>query len=54
MSSVVAWEPPHTDIPRDHWNRPLVVPPGGGNPVPYTRCTTFIDPLEDQYNLTQH
>lgn len=36
---------------RDRWGRPLVVPQGGGKPVPYTRCTTFIDCIEDKYNL---
>jgi hypothetical protein len=39
------------EIPRDHWKRPLVVPEGGGKPVPYTRCTTFVDVLDDKYNL---
>lgn len=38
-------------IPRDRWNRPLVVPPDGGKPVAYTRCTTYVDCLEDKYNL---
>ncbi|MDO5091809.1 MAG: hypothetical protein Q4D79_00045 [Propionibacteriaceae bacterium] len=36
---------------RDRFGRPLVIPPGGGQPIPYTRCTTFIDALEDKYNL---
>lgn len=36
---------------RDRWGRPLVIPPQGGEPVPYTRCTTFIDCLDDRYNL---
>lgn len=36
---------------RDPWGRPLVIPPGGGKPTPYTRCTTFIDVLEDKFNL---
>lgn len=41
-----------TDIPRDRWGRPLIVPPiGGGKPVPYQRCTTFIDVLSDRHNL---
>lgn len=39
------------DVPRDRWGRPLVTPPGGGKPVAYTRCTTFIAALEDTYNL---
>lgn len=39
------------DIGRDRWGRPLVTPPGGGEPVGYTRCTTFIDKLSDKNNL---
>lgn len=50
----IAWQPPSTPIPRDWRERPLVVPPEGGKAVPYTRCTTFIDALEDSYNLTQY
>jgi len=38
-------------IPRDGWGRPLVKPEGGGKPVAYTRCTTFVSVLEDTYNL---
>lgn len=40
------------EIPRDRWGRPLVVPPGGGKPAPYTRVTTFIDVLDDKRALT--
>ena len=36
---------------RDRWGRPLVPGPNGGKPVAYTRCTTFVDVLEDKYNL---
>lgn len=42
---------PETPIPRDRWGRPLVTPKGGGAPVAYTRCTTFIDVIEDKFNL---
>jgi hypothetical protein len=42
---------PPPAIPRDHYGRPLVTPPGGGKPVAYTRATTFIDCIEDRYNL---
>jgi hypothetical protein len=42
---------PPVAVPRDRWDRPLVVPPDGGKPVAYTRCTTFIDALDDKYNL---
>jgi hypothetical protein len=49
----VAFDPPAATIQRDRWDRPLVVPPDGGKPVAYTRCTTFVDCLEDKYNLQQ-
>jgi hypothetical protein len=42
---------PGAQIERDRWGRPMVVPPGGGKTVPYRRCTTFIDVLDDRYNL---
>ncbi len=42
---------PDTEIPRDRYGRPLVTPEGGGRPVAYTRCTTFVGCLEDQYAL---
>jgi hypothetical protein len=38
------------EVPRDHMQRPLVIPPDGGDPVPYTRASSF-DVLEDTYNL---
>jgi hypothetical protein len=41
-----------TEPPRDYWGRPLVIPPGGEKPIPYTRCTTFVDTLDDPFNLT--
>ena len=44
---------PARDIPRDRWGRPMVYPPGGKKPVPYTRCTTYVGVLEDTYNLSR-
>lgn len=38
-------------IPRDRFNRPMVIPQDGGKAQAYTRCTTFVDVLEDKYNL---
>lgn len=38
-------------VKRDNKGRPLIVPPGGGKAVPYTRCTTYVSCLEDLYNL---
>lgn len=40
-------------LARDRWGRPMIVPPEGGKPVPYTRCTTFVSALEDTYNLSK-
>lgn len=41
------------EISRDRWSRPLILPVGGGKAVPYTRCTTFVNVLEDTTNLTK-
>jgi len=35
------------EIPRDRYGRPMVVPPKGGKPVPYTRTTTVAGSLDD-------
>lgn len=51
MGTDDTWGTP--EIPRDRWGRPLVVPPNGGKPVAYTRCTTYVGALEDRYNLGQ-
>lgn len=40
-------------IPRDRFGRPMVRPAGGGTPVPYTRCTTYVGCIEDTYNLSR-
>lgn len=42
---------PRTEVSRDRWGRPLIVPRKGGKPEPYRRCTTFIDVLSDRYAL---
>lgn len=44
---------PDDPIPRDRWSRPLVVPPDGGKPVAYTRCTTLAGTIEDTFNLAR-
>lgn len=41
-----------TEVDRDHWGRPLVIPPDGGKPTAYTRVTTYVGCLEDTYNLS--
>ena len=38
-------------IDRDRYGRPLVVPPEGGKPVPYTRTTTVAGSLDDGAGL---
>lgn len=42
----------HRPIPRDRWDRPLIVPPDGGALVPYTRVSTLAKALDDTTNLT--
>ena len=42
---------PAPEIGRDRYGRPLVIPPAGGKPIAYTRCTTYIDVIEDKFNL---
>ena len=44
--------PQDRKVPRDGWDRPLVVPRGGGRPLGHTRTTTFIDCIEDKSNLS--
>lgn len=39
------------EVARDRFGRPLIIPPGGGKPIAYRRCTTYIDVIEDRYNL---
>lgn len=39
------------DVPRDRWKRPLIVPPHGGDPVPYTRTTTLVGAIDDTHGL---
>ena len=41
----------NTEIPRDSWGRPMVMPPKGKKRVAYRRVTTFVGCLEDTYNL---
>ncbi len=40
-----------TDIPRDRWQRPLIIPSGGGEPVPYVRVSTLAKALDDLSSL---
>lgn len=38
-------------IPRDRWTRPLITPPEGGKPVPYTRVSTLAKALDNKEGL---
>ncbi len=40
-----------TEIPRDRWSRPLIIPADGGDPVAYVRTSTLAKSLDDQSNL---
>jgi len=40
------------EIPRDRWGRPLIIPPGGGKPIGYTRVSTMAKTVDDTSNLT--
>lgn len=44
---------PARDFDRDGFGRPLVIPAGGGKPVPYRRCTRYVDVIADKYQLQQ-
>lgn len=39
-------------VERDRWGRPKIVPPGGGDPRPYTRASTLGKALDDEAGLT--
>lgn len=44
---------PGKNLERDRYGRPLIIPPSGGKPVAYTRCTTYVGALEDTFNLSK-
>lgn len=44
---------PSPQVNRDGWGRPLIIPVDGGKPTAYTRCTTFVDCLDDKANLSK-
>ena len=43
----------HVDFQRDRWKRPLIIPPNGGKPVAYRRCTSYVDVIADKFKLQQ-
>lgn len=40
------------EVPRDGYERPLIMPADGGKPAPYTRASTFANALDDAQGLT--
>jgi hypothetical protein len=40
-----------TEVARDRWGKPLIIPPDGGKPKAYARWSSYGDVLEDRYNL---
>lgn len=48
MNTVVR---PGVQVERDRWGRPIVVLPDGSKRIAYRRVTSFIDVLDDRYNL---
>jgi hypothetical protein len=46
MESMGREASPDDLLERDRWGRPMIVPPGGGGKIAYTRCTTFVKALE--------
>jgi hypothetical protein len=54
MTTDVVWEDPNRwEPPRDNWKRPLIIRPDREKRVAYTRCTTYVDCLEDRFKLSQ-
>jgi hypothetical protein len=49
--SPAVFDPTPSDYRRDRWGRPLIVPKGGGKPIPYTRASSAAKTIEDTFNL---
>ncbi len=43
--------PGNTEVPRDQYGRPKIIPVGGGKPYGYTRMSTIAKVLDDKTNL---
>jgi Zinc knuckle len=52
MAADATFADPAPVIQRDRWGRPLIVPPEGGQAVPYVRATTYAGTLDDTHGLT--
>lgn len=42
---------PGVIVTRDQWDRPIIIPPDGGDPEPYTRASTFCSALSDSTGI---
>jgi hypothetical protein len=49
----LALPPKRPDFDRDGWGRPKVKLPDAAKVIAYTRCTTFVDALDEKYKLSQ-
>ena len=41
----------NTEIPRDRWGRPMIMPAKGSKRIAYRRATTFVGCLDDTIGL---
>jgi hypothetical protein len=39
------------EVERGKWDKPLIIPPGGGEKVPYHRVSSYGEVIDDTYNL---
>lgn len=39
------------EVERGKWDKPLIIPPGGGEKVPYYRVSSYGEVIDDTYNL---
>lgn len=53
MTDTTSWDTVQADVPRDRWDRPLIMQPATGKRKAYRRCTTFVGVLEDTYKLQE-
>lgn len=47
----ITFSPTPTDVARDRYGRPLITPPDGGKPIPYTRVSTLAKALDNKEGL---
>ena len=40
-----------SQVRRDRYGKPYIIPPDGGKPTPYARWSNYGDVLEDRFNL---